>query len=234
MILLLMACSARLVEVSGVVSDAHSGKSHPVPQAEVFSHDWTTELIDQDTSGPEGFFSVMATRGAPLYLHLQAEGYVDTMIWGSTGQEDFKVDRGVVWLQTLEAAAEVETLFAGCPGIGEGATIEGELRANVYGYDVVDGEWPLVATGRIELYTEAGDTLSACYLDDEGLGYDPSAEETGQTGRFAFFGVPEGRVQIHAEMGEGGQIVSEQDYLGWALDGTWVPFAPLYVPMPGT
>ena len=234
MILLLMACSARLVEVSGVVSDAHSGKSHPVPQADVFSHDWTTELIDQDTSGPEGFFSVMATRGAPLYLHLQAEGYVDTMIWGSTGQEDLKVERGVVWLQTPEAAAEVETLFAGCPGIGEGATIEGELRANVYGYDVVDGEWPLVAVGRVQVSTEDGTELSTCYLDDEGLAYNPDATETGQTGRFAIFGVPEGRVQVHTEMGSDGQDLSSQDYVGWMSEGSVLPLYPLYVPLPAT
>lgn len=232
LILLLSACGPDTVLVTGVVTDP---AGTPLGGVAVTSHDWTLAAIGEATTDAAGAFTVDATLGAPLYLELAAGGYTHTLYWGAVGQEDLALEAGELSLRPEADAAAVEALYAGCPGVGEGgAVLEGELRAHVYGYDVVDGEWPLVATGRIELYTEAGDTLSACYLDDEGLGYDPSAEETGQTGRFAFFGVPEGRVQIHAEMGEGGQIVSEQDYLGWALDGTWVPFAPLYVPMPGT
>lgn len=225
-------CDSRTVWVSGVVTAAPDADAAVVAGATVRVRDWSTQVTDEGPTDAEGGFVLRATRGSALYLELEAAGYANTVLWGGTGLEDLTLDPGEVWMRGDTDALALEALFAGCPGAGEGgSTLEGELRAHVPGYDVVDGEWPLVAEGRVWATTEAGDEIPACYLDDEGLGWSEDAVVTGQTGRFALFGLPEGRVELHAEMGDAEEPTSSQDYVGWLPAQATAPLYPLYVPL---
>jgi hypothetical protein len=98
-----------------------------------------------------------------------------------------------------EEYQEWSELFAGCPGLDSGAFVVGEVR--LFGIsDPITDESPTTSTGRVTAYGADGQVWAGCYLDDEGLAYDPDASFTGATGLFLVPGVPVGLHDLVVEV----------------------------------
>ncbi len=124
--------------------------------------------------------------------------------------------------------------FDGCPGADtEGGIVFGDVR--VIGIvDPVTDQEPLVTTAQALLVGENEVELSACYLDDAGGGYDPAALVTGDTGRFAIFGVPPGAWKLTVSYSAFVNTTVETSYDLFMPDAAVavVPREPVWVEFP--
>ena len=170
----------------------------------------------------------------PVYFDLQAEGYARTGHSGNAGLNDWTVALGELWLESEDDLAELQALYAGCPGVGgDGGLIAGEVRYWLEGYEPEEGEWPLATTGFARAYDTEGASWDSCHLDDAGVAYDAEAEVTGETGQYAIFGGPSGPVTLLIGTVIEGQATWAAEYHVYVPEGGIAPLWPSYVPFPG-
>lgn len=195
--LFLAACGGLPDEVilEGVVLDQPVDGA-PLAGAALEVRDEAGALYDSGKADPSGVFELAAPAGDVIFVDVTAPGFVRTAHTGVAGLQDRQiVEPGSLYGMSEAFLAEWEARFAGCPGIGEGGAVFGEVRI----WDVVEPGTdihPLVKTAVVTLEDDAGKTWKACYLDDAGEAVDPEAQWTGSSGRFAIFGVPEGLVRL--------------------------------------
>ncbi len=187
-------CSRIPSEVSfrGTVFESHLDDAAPLSAATVTIFDDDGTRYARATTSDQGEFSVSAPVGVVVFAEFARDGFARASFLGVTGtQEVQRVEKGAVYGFSVDEFAEWEDLFAGCPGIGTGGAVLGEVRfGNIADPDT--GEHPLATTATAEIVTRRGESFDACYLDNDGLGYVAESEATGHSGRFAVFGVPAG------------------------------------------
>jgi hypothetical protein len=129
----------------------------------------------------------------------------------------------------MESAVDLDAVratFDGCDGAaGPGGVIEGEARLYIPGNDA--DTLPLVTTATVTVFDATGNEHAACYLDDDGT-FDAGATVTGETGRFAVFGLDEGPVVVDIVY-DTGETEPEVAYWRWVSDGGVVPMHPAWV-----
>lgn len=214
------ACGERTVEVSGTVLENRFDGADVLVDGSVTVLGPTGEVYSQTTTDSSGEFEALAPAGETVYALVGGEGLATASFVGTTGVRDsLAIEQGTLYGFEADELAEWEERFAGCAGVGEGGgVVLGEIRV----WDLVDddGQSPLVTTGYAVVQTVEGETYEACFLDDEGVAWDPDASRSGETGVFALFGVPEG---VH-DMLIGYDVYEGVDY---------VRYLPVYVPEAG-
>jgi len=219
LILSLLACNniPDVVTVTGEVYDSPADDSQTVAGVEVTFFDGAMEVVDQFVTSDSGAFSAIGRSGSPLYVSMKAEGFMATAISGSLGFEDYDVPDGDLWLRSNEDHSVVVEEFDGCENMSDGdGAVEGEILMAVPGEGGSYKAW--VETAWVTAVTADGVEHRACYLDDDGV-FDPEATMTGQTGRFAVWGVS-GPVMLMV-----GYSISDQPY--------WSGNFYIYVPEDG-
>jgi len=195
------------------------------------------ELLVYDSEGAQGAqvvadsagrFSVEVPKGLGVHMAVQADEVVPTTFYGETGFQDaFFVADGELFGVSDAYLADWEGMFAGCPGLGDaGGVLFGEMRVLELTSSTT-GVSPLVTTGFV--WIEQGDTrIDACYLDDL-MVYDSSADRTGESGRFAIFGIPDGawEVGIAYNPYSGRAVVSGHQL--WVQGTAVAPLLPAWV-----
>lgn len=153
-----------------------------------------------------GRFSVVAPRQDLVVLVIEGEGHLPVAFTGESGIADvFDVPIGQLWAFPEEEAEQWRSDFAGCPGVDEPGMVVGEVRLDT-GADPRDANLtPIDLFGFAFLERDGEARRAPCYLDTEGVRYDPEAEYVGRSGRFAFFGVESGLWDFSA-----GRLLSEQ------------------------
>jgi len=234
MIALLLACTSlpETVLLTGSIVDAPSSQASMVADATVSILDLDLQEVASSTTDADGTFSVTVPAAATFFVSLEAEGHTPTSHTGFSGSTDITAAPGELWVRPTEELDAIRAEFAGCEGAeGPGATVEGVVRLWIPGDNALDS-LPLITTATVEVIEANGVTHGACYLDAEGL-HDPKATKTGDTGRFAIFGLSSGGVTVNVSYTAEGIMQDESLY--WAYlpeDGTF-PLQPALVEMPG-
>jgi hypothetical protein len=141
------------------------------------------------------------------------------------------LDPGVLWVRGSEDLEAIREEFAGCDGYDQqGAIVEGEVRVFLPVEQPVD-ELPLVTTASIEIMDADDNSTTACYLDDEGLS-DPEATVTGETGRFAVFGLQAGLSWVTIEYTVDDDFESSWEYPILLPENGTAPMYPVLVELP--
>ncbi len=184
------ACGPSEIVVKGKVFASHDA-SEPLPQAQVSIRDEDGGKYDNVRANANGKFEALAPEGEYINAEITGDGFELTSFTGLSGVADvFRVEDGMLYGFSSDERADWEERFAGCPDMGSGGMVVGEIRMLELSNG---GEHPLVANGVAEVVTRnVKKTWKACYLDDEGLAYDPDATNTGASGAFAVFGIEPG------------------------------------------
>ncbi|MCB9681591.1 MAG: carboxypeptidase regulatory-like domain-containing protein [Alphaproteobacteria bacterium] len=186
---------ATAVEIEGIATTSKDDDT-PLVGATLSLRNQDFDEVDTTVTDDKGRFYLDAPRGESIHIVVSGEGMVPVALAGESGLSDtFTVPSGQIWGLPETEAASWRALFAGCPGAdGDGGMVIGETRLYVVEADQADLA-PIEAYGFAQLQDtlapEDG-TTEACYLDEDGVAYDPEAIATGASGRFALFGVEGG------------------------------------------
>lgn len=176
--------------LSGVVTATSAADSDPVARARVRTFDAANAAMDDVKTDEDGRFEAAVPWAGGFFVQLDHDSAASTTFSILSVSGAVEGGPGDLWLRT---PAEVEALretFSTCPTVdAPGAIVEGEVRVYLPVEQVED--LPTITTGVVTLVDPTGKSHTACYLDGRSNS-DPDAEVTGGTGRFAFFGLPEG------------------------------------------
>jgi hypothetical protein len=177
--------------LKGTVFDAADAAQQPLGGATVDVFDATGARFGTTTADDAGAFEVDAPFAQVFSVVMSADGFVPTSATGYGSTEITIARDGDLFARSEAWLDEERGRFAGCFGADAGGpVVEGILRAELpvpaSDYDTL----PVVRTGRVDLAISDTAFQYACYLDDDGVAYDPEAEVTGDSGRFAFFDPP--------------------------------------------
>lgn len=176
--------SGRLGDGPGVDAPGLSGAQIEVVDTE------TGEQLIVGTSSSDGAFSFLVPPGRNVAALVRGEGLVTASFGGVTGFIDVALDDGSLYGVSPDLVSQWRKDFAGCPSDDARVFAFGRMEySNLKGDQ--KGLSPIAGGGRAELLTGA-DPVLACYLDPKTERYEPTADRTGATGRFAIFGVPDG------------------------------------------
>ena len=219
------------VAVRGTVFASPDGEV-PLADATVILRDVRGKIYDRGRTDADGDFEVAAPPASDIVAEVQADGYASSAFAGVTGEEPvFKVPDGTLYAVDEDEVVDWETQFAGCPGIGQGGAILGEIRVRELTEPGTDIH-AIVTAGSTTVEMDDGTVLDACYLDDEGLGLEEGREVTGETGRFAIFGVPEGFGTMTVRYAYTPNTVVEERTVVFVPEGGVSPWFPAWVSLP--
>jgi len=190
-ILAMSACGPNDVVVKGIVFSGPDSVDERLPSAKITLYDADGETYDTTRADAKGKFEAVAPEGEYIHAEITASGFESTLFTGVSGLDEvYRVEDGMIYGFPTAELEVWEGLFAGCPGADEsGGIVLGEIRMLELSQD---GENPLV-NGTAEVVSKnQKQTWKACYLDEEGLAYDPDATTAGPSGRFAIFGIAPG------------------------------------------
>jgi hypothetical protein len=232
-ILLLLACTkdASKVEVRTTIgSDRDEDPSGVAAGAEIDVYDASTQAFSHAVADDDGAVTLELPFGNSSFLVLHADGHVPTSFSLGRFYEDSSLPDATLWLRSESAVTALRDEFGpSCPNVTntEGVLLEGQIRLFIDGQDL--STLPLVTTASVTAYDSEGDTFLGCYLDDAGK---PSADATmtGETGRFAVFGVEAGTLflEVTFEFAQGVQEPPNGYYVVAEAGGA-VPFYPAVV-----
>lgn len=187
-----MGCSPQTVTVAGrVMVDFQS--EDVVGGAHVALYDETFALVSETDADADGVFFVEAPERAIIHLVVSGDGLAPAAFPGESGDAPgFEVPNGQIFAVTEAQLAQQRADFAGCDGAETGdGVVFGTTYLAVPAADVTDAGPVDSAFAYVE-DMEQTQKIDACYLDDLGVAVAPDAELTGDTGRFAIFGVVDG------------------------------------------
>ena len=238
MLLSLVGCKANgfeLILLSGRVVDAPTETAQPIADASLASFDINNLQIGSATSNEAGEFAIDLESGQAFFLTVEAEGHTSTAFSGLAGLSSWSLEEGDVWMPLPEELTALREEFSGCSRAAmDGAIVAGTVRIYIPGNEAED--LPLVTTATATAWTPEGASISGCYLDDDGASFE-DGELSGQTGRFAIFGINPGPISIELSYDvpdESGTVVatySTWKYLILPEEG-YGPLDPAYVELP--
>lgn len=191
LLLLALGCVDTTEPIRGTIRVGPGTVSPPADGATLTIYDDDLELYSRTETAQDGTFSVEGPRGGTVYAEVHGPDFVRSGFVGAVGQGPFDVPDGELFAWTNDAMDALRARYAGC-AVQEGGVIHGELR--LFGAEG-DGGSPVLRTGFARLLTSDG-AIEACYLDDQGIGWNEGAFITGETGQYALFGVEPGLHRI--------------------------------------
>lgn len=222
------------IHLLGTVYQSSEPLSAPLGGAELELVTFDGAPIGTTTADDVGAFDIFVPPGQPLFVIITADGYATSVFPGSIGlaDEQFVEDHALFGVSTAERQEWVD-LFAGCPGVEDGAFVVGEVRE----FEIVDpysDVHPTASTAQVTVRDADQASWEGCYLDDEGLAHDPEAAFTGGTGRFLVPGVPEGIHDLVVEVLVGPDTWTQNTYPVRipARDDVVSPWWPLWASFP--
>lgn len=217
----LSACGPYDIWLRGHISDDVGEKSLDFDGALVEIREGTGPVVADTLTNRNGRFNVRVPRAERIFAVVSGDGFLPTSFTGASGVEPvLRVPDGTLFGVPESTAEQYMMLFDGCPAAREGAFAVGRVRVENLA-DSDTGENPIVTTARVEWNVRDRETLDACYLNDEGTAYDPTATQTGQSGMYL---VP------NVAVGTGEIVVSYSTIVGAEEIGVTYP---VYMPEDG-
>lgn len=193
MMLAWIGCAEQVTLLEGTVFESHDPLSGGLGGAELRFLDEYGEALGHTTAADDGSFAVQLPSGESLFAVVSADGYATSVFPGAIGieTEAAVADHAIYGVSDAELDGWLAA-WAGCPGTdGDGAVVLGEVRE----FGVVDpytGESPTTNAASIEVRQTGDRSWAGCYLDEDGVAWDPEALTTGKAGVFGVFGVEAG------------------------------------------
>jgi len=234
MLILLLACFVQPdPAMRGRILDGPDAAASAIENGTVRIREQFGEEFATTTSSIDGDFEVTIPANQMFFMEVSGDGFIPTTFTGLAGTEDLEVADGELWARSAEDLSQLAETFSECPdAMDEGAVVEGEVRLYL-GTSNDYEELPIVTTATVSAIDAEGLTWDACYLDDDGASTS-KASATGETGRFALFGLPAGFTTIEIQYDYGGtsdEVVAHYFYL--PEEGT-APMYPALTLLPGT
>jgi hypothetical protein len=231
LLLLLFACSSEeVVTLYGTLLEGHNAEAVPLGGADLSVYEDQGQPYASTVSEADGSFEVSAPGGQNIFVEVAGDGLVPASFTGVAGLfEQQEIEEGLVFAVTEADYSEWVADFGGCEALDTNtASVIGDIR--LYGLlDADSGEEIVVTTGYAYVESLDGTVYEACYLDEEGVAFDPEAVATGLSGRYTIAGVPAGvHTLVVGYVGAGG-VVGEHDYFLWLPEGGVSPRFPSYV-----
>lgn len=218
------------VELSGTLLDGQDGLG--LEGADIAVHSPDGQSYGSGTTGTGGAFAVTVPASSSFFLTFDGGGdTVPTSFTGLAGAEDLSADEGVLFVRDQADVDALRAEFAACPTAqDEGGVVEGVVRTWL-DVDAEPEELPVVHTAWVTVWDGDDDSWEACYLDDEGNSL-PDGELTGNTGRFAVFGLPEGPHSVEVSFWFSDEVsLTNWNIVRVPADGV-VPMYPAWVELP--
>lgn len=230
-LLTLLACNpdAGRVMISGRVFDGPDDGDAALSGATIASRDVNGNAVDETTADSDGAFEVGVEPSQAFHIVISADGTLATSFTGIAASDNLEVEDHLLWARDTQDAADLREEFVGCAPEG-GGLIEGLVRLYLP-VEESSEELPIVTTATVRVEDGNGEIHDACYLDDQGIS-DPSAEYTGQTGRFALTGIPAGRVTIEVDYAPSEQVASSTISIGYLPEDGTIPMYPAWATLP--
>ncbi len=231
-LLVLAACAPEPRDgvLTGIVTRGPGTDAPREAGATVRTFDNTDTEMDAVQTAQDGSFQATIPWTGGFFVELDAEGAVPTSFSAVAYSGAVEGGPGDTWTRTATALDSLRAEFAGCASADlDGAIVEGEIRV-LLPVDDLD-ETPLVKTATVTVEDADGVAHAACYLDDQG-GSAPDATVTGDTGRFAVFGLPPGVALVQMVL-----TVEETEFTNPTLpvrlpEGGAAPLYPLWAELP--
>lgn len=194
-----VACVTEEVELQGVVT--LDGPSSQIAAANVgvsvLEGDGTH--FSSTTSDENGLFRTSAPSGEAVHIVIEDnEGALSSFRGVSGMNPRASVPVGFTHTFGVSAMAEWNDRFENCPNFSEGGMIIGQVVIDLL---AESGELPVAHAASVTVFNEFGEELvSGCYLNGSGSAVDPDAEYVGNTGYFAAFGLPTGRLILRVSL----------------------------------
>lgn len=215
------------VTMSGVVHDAPDSQGTLVEGVTVEVTNMEGVVTGTAVTDFDGSFSVLVPEGVDFFVAVRGEGYTPTHFSGVAGIYDFQAGDGYPWIAPDAWVDDLREEFSACPTAQEpGGIVTGEVRLYISGFPA--SGTPLIDSAEVRVYGTSDDVVrEACYLDDTGASL-ADGVVTGDSGRFAVFGVPAGfaAVEVLYNDPSGDEVSSHPQYI---LDeGGLVPMYPAW------
>jgi hypothetical protein len=214
------------IVLTGTLYDGEESASAPVSGADLQIRNADGSKGEHTTTAYDGVFQIEITPEQSFTAVFSEAGSVETSFAATAGLGDIDAETRQLWLRSEDELADIATTFGDCGERG-GASIEGVVH--LYVPSVADYHYlPLVTSADVTALDDAGDVHMACYLDDEGV-YDADAVETGLTGRFAIFGLPEGHATVRIGFVLGTEEMPQTVFPVWLSEAGTAPLYPALV-----
>ncbi len=189
------------------------------------------EPWSEGSTADDGSFSIGVPASSAFFVVFDDADHVPTSFTGIAGSSDVSAEEGTLYMRAPWEIDELRADFSACPRVDEpGPIIEGEVRPYL-GVDAAPEELPTITTAWITVYDADDNATSACYLDDDGNSL-PDGTRTGNTGRFAVFGAPEGPVSIEVAYDFTPDVALSTWYIALTPTDGIVPMYPAWVEVP--
>lgn len=192
------ACSSerRVGVLTGIVTSGPEASSETIEGARVRTFGMQGKLLDDVVTNQDGSFQADVPYGGTFFIEVDS-GDVPTAFSALSQYGSVEGGHGDLWTRTSGQVEGIRSVYGGCGSASdEGGIIEGEVQ--VYLAVNETDELPLITTATVRATAEDGTVHEACYLNNLGETED-ALFWTGNTGRFAIFGVPPGLYDVEVE-----------------------------------
>ena len=229
--LLWISCAlpSSVVMLSGQVQtqqDSETGAADVL----VSIRDARTDPHGDVTTDQDGLFEIEIPGSNVYHMVLSKDDSMPTTFSGIVGQSDVAIPADELFVRSQAEVVLLREEFSACPTAEEeGGIVEGVVRFKLQNTD--DESFLVAPLTAITVFNAEGVEYPGCYLDDDGNSVE-EADNVGNTGRFAVFGVPEGPTTILFQQDIGGMLVDNYGYIYLPENGI-APFYPAFVDLAG-
>ena len=197
-----------------------------IPFAAVEIRDEFAEVYSRSEADAEGLIELELPPLQTFFAVVSAEDHLTASFTGFSGEGDFSMDAGTLWLRTPEDVSTQIEAFSDCAPTSEGL-VDGQARMAIPEQD--SDSLPIVSTATVHLIDGDDRFIQACYIpDEEGTS---ETSQTGETGKYAFFDVDEGLYILRTEVTINGVETHQIDYVIYMPKGGTVPLYPTLIPL---
>lgn len=183
----------RMGVLTGVITDGPDVESATIDGARVRTFNKSGKQLDDVTSNGDGAFQAATPWGGTFFIEVD-DGDVPTAFSAIAQYGSVEGGPGDLWARSQGELDGLRATYDQCPTVDDaGGVIEGEVRVYLPVNELDD--LPEITTAVVTATGADGTVYDACYLNDLTQS-EPDLPWTGETGRFAIFGVKPGIVDI--------------------------------------
>ena len=195
---LVVACTPEPQEgvLTGIVTTGPEASAQTVEGAGVRTFGMDGNQLDDVVTAEDGSFQATVPYGGTFFIEIDG-GEIPTAFSAVSQYGAVEGGHGDLWFRTGGQVEAIRSVYSACATAAEdGGIIEGEVQVYLAVNEAED--LPLITTATVQATAEDGTVYEACYLNNLGETED-ALFWTGNTGRFAIFGVPAGLYDLEVE-----------------------------------
>ena len=224
-LLLYIGCLPEMI--STITASVVDSEGSIIPESSISIRDQNGSKYSSALADINGLFTIELPAYANFFLIISAANYETSSFTVSSGEGEFQVEDGTLWLRTAQEILEISNEFTDCTT--DKGMIDGEVRVAISGQEI--DSLPLVTSAEASAFSLSEEEFSGCYLAtiDEETGESSPASQTGETGRFSVFGLQEGPHLLEITVDYDEEITETFPYLVYVPEDGNVPLYPALI-----